>query len=122
MPNFTCSICPTLVTLNNFTCSCSTSSSPNSIWNDLTETCVACGSTVLNSVIGDYGVACQCVTGYIWDVMTNTCIFNCTSIGCTIHCGNIFNVLIGSKAVAVSSVLVRNLAGGSTISSFYMSV
>jgi len=121
--NFTCFACSTKVTISNFTCNCSTASSPNSIWNDITQTCVTCGSTVvLNSVIGSYGVACKCVSGYFWDAMTNTCIVNCISAGCTMNCGSIPNVLTGSVAVAVSSISVRNIPGGLTISAFYTTV
>jgi hypothetical protein len=129
--------CSTLTTLSNFTCSCSSATSPNSIWNDITQTCVACGSSAVpNSVAGYYGVACKCATGYIWDVMTNACIANCPSTGCTMNCANIPNVVTGSAAISISPVsssasaslvgstaatIIRNLPGGTSIQAFYVS-
>jgi hypothetical protein len=112
--------CPTLTTLSNFTCSCSTTSSANSIWNDITQTCVTCGSTAVpNSIAGYYGVACACATGYIWDVMTNACISKCPSAGCTMNCASIPNVA-NTTPVLASSITARNLPGGASMKNFYL--
>jgi hypothetical protein len=83
---------------------------------------VACGSSsVPNSVTGYYGVACKCVTNYMWDVMTNACIKICTSTSCTMDCTKIPN-LKNTSSVNLSTVSQKNLAGGSTIANFYLSV
>jgi hypothetical protein len=68
-----------------------------------------------------YGVACQCISGYIWDVMTNACIIGCPSTGCTINCGKIPNV-ITTSALSVSSIVVRNIiaSASTTIQAFYL--
>jgi len=122
-PNFKCFVCPTGATISNLTCNCSTAASPYSIWNDITKTCVTCGtSAVPNSVAGFFGVACQCISGYIWDVMTNACIVNCPSTGCTINCSKIPYALVSSPALPVTSVTVRNIIASvsTTIQTFYL--
>jgi len=121
--NFKCLVCPTGVIINNLICNCSTAASPYSIWNDITKTCVACGtSAVPNSVAGFFGVACQCVAGYIWDVMTNTCIVSCPSTGCTITCNKISYTSLTLAALPVTSVTVRNIvaSASATIQAFYL--
>jgi hypothetical protein len=84
---------------------------------------VVCGtSAVPNSVAAFYGVACQCISGYTWDVMTNACIFSCPITGCIINCLKIPYVLVTSPAKSVNLVTVRNIiiSSSALIKAFYL--
>jgi len=118
LPENKCLTCSSGSTISKYTCACSTLASPWSIWDDINKRCAACGTTAVpNSMAGYYGVACRCVGGYIWDVMTNTCIRLSSTY--TMTCSSIPDVLANSASLPVSQVAVRNLAGGSDIQTLY---
>lgn len=118
LPENKCLVCPLNSGISKYTCACSNLMSPWSIWDDIKRTCVTCGTTAVpNSIPGYYGVACRCVGGYAWDVMTNTCIRLSTTY--TMTCSSIPNVVPNSVAVPVIQVAVRNIAGGADIQTLY---
>lgn len=121
-----CVVCPTKITIGNYSCNCITSRSMTSFWNDLSRKCVACGtSAVPYSLPISYGLACACKPGYIWDVMTNGCIPACKDDECNMNCAIIPFLQFGGNealtAVPVSSVNVKNFTGGDVFSIMYKS-
>jgi len=76
---------------------------------------VTCGtSSVSKSTANTYGgIACGCVDGYIWDVMTNACILPC--IGNNTICMNckiIPNTNKTKAAIVGNTNNYRNINGG----------
>jgi len=124
LSNLTCLACTSNAIFSNFTCQCASSNTTmNSFWNDITKTCGVCGSTsYLKSVTStsNYVVACKCLTGYIWDVMTNACILACTSVTCTMNCSKIPNVVTGGVAAAGNTTKYRNIVGGDLLATNYI--
>jgi hypothetical protein len=65
-----------------------------------------------------FGVACRCISGYVWDVMTNGCIvsaasytMNCLSIPNLLNLQNVKKplALVGNrKIIPSSSAIIQN--------------
>lgn len=84
------------------------------IWDNIKKTCVTCGTSAISKSTTQTfgGIACGCIAGYLWDIMTNTCIRTCTlaSINC-MNCNKIPNVNTKTSIVG-NSKNYRNLKGG----------
>jgi len=72
-----------------------------------------CGTISKSTTTSYGGIACGCSTGYIWDVMTNTCIKECTdSIANCMNCKKIPNTNTAKVAAKGNSSTYRNFTGG----------
>lgn len=85
--------------LGPFECKCAS----DSFWNDNLFICVKCSSDP-NSKSAGNALSCICKTGYIWDVISNSCISPCAAGDMTcLDCTAVINT-DGSAAVLASTL------------------
>lgn len=82
-----CLACPSngVVPIGKYHCGCPT----NSIWNDITNACVACNTIASSTNLSVNPLVCGCVSGFYWDVMTLSCTANtatCTAAKAVVSC------------------------------------
>jgi len=110
LPNFTCAACPANSPVyTTYECLCP----QGSIWTTA-NVCLECGSSAIPNSVPLLGTnfACVCATGFIWDVMTLSCI---SSTSCNTATANCMRCPGGATARALSTTSVRNLAGGAAV-------
>lgn len=89
-------------TLGPFECRCSS----DSFWNDNQFACAKC-TTDTNAKSAGNALTCICKTGYIWDVISNSCIPPCTAGDSTcLDCTALANT--DGEAAVLSSTLANN--------------
>jgi hypothetical protein len=116
LPSFTCLACPTGSSpLTHYECQCPI----NSVWHYANKTCVQCTSSAFTNSLpsGGTNFACLCSTGYMWDVMTQTCILSSTCSTASTSCmkcpsGTASTLNKASAHNLTEGVVVQNLLNG----------
>lgn len=91
---------------------------PTFYWAWKTNECLKCSADANAKTTGGNNVACVCVTGYVWDVITQSCVEACAANDYTcLACADIPNT-DGTDAVLASSLPASSriaVAGADTI-------
>lgn len=115
LSNFSCFRCPntTSTVSTTYECRCNNA---NSIWNTYLLRCQVCGGAEIPNSISGGGsfLTCRCRTGFIWDVVTQSCITTCTANNSTCLACNYYTETTG-EAFALNSSNSRTLTGSSTV-------
>jgi hypothetical protein len=121
--NKTCVTCAALSQfateqLDPFNCKCA---NKNLFWDNIKLTCVDC-TKLQNGLSKSTELTCNCAKGYIFDVLTNTCILPCNQAGINIQkCLNCSALASINTASTTTIAYTGNLtlSNGSLINSQY---